>query len=79
MLLERDSAGLKSYLDHLSRVRSLMGKSFGRHLIGKWGRLLGIRWGFGGRIGGFLYALEVLLTDGFFLWLTDGGLQINNA
>ncbi len=48
MLLERDLEGLKSYFERLSRVRSLMGKSFGRHSIGKWGRLLGIQWGFGG-------------------------------
>ena len=43
ILLEWDSEGSKSYLECLSRVRFSMGKSLGRCLIGKWGRLLGIR------------------------------------
>ena len=56
-----------------------MGKSLGSRLIGKRGRLLGIRWGFGGWHVGFLYVLEVLLTDELFLQLTDGVLRISNA
>ncbi len=63
-----------------------MGKSLGSRLIGKRGRSLGIRWGFGGWHVGFLYVLEVLLTDELslltdelFSQLTDGVLQISNA
>ncbi len=42
MLFVLDSEGSKSKLDHLRGVSSLRGKSLGRRLIGKWGRLLGI-------------------------------------
>src|SRR6266436_4838467 len=46
MLLERDSEGLKSYLECLRGVSCLIGKSLGSCLIGKWGRSLGIQYAF---------------------------------
>ncbi len=79
MLLVRDSEKSKSKLDCLRGVSSLRGKSFERRLMGKWKRLLGIRWGFGGRFGGFLYVQGGLLTDDLCLLLTDGGLWIGNV
>ena len=48
MLCEQGSEGSKSYLERLRGVSFLIGKSFGRRLIGKQGRSLGIQWGFGG-------------------------------
>ena len=55
MLCEWGSVGSKLYLEHLSRVSFSIGKSFGRCLIGKWGRSLGIRCSFGEQTVGFLY------------------------
>jgi len=42
MLWEQGLAGSKSYFERLSGVSFSIGKSAGRRLIGKWGRLLGI-------------------------------------
>ncbi len=63
MLCEQGLVGSKSYLECLSGVSFSIGKSFGRRLIGKQGRSLGIRYSFGEQVGGFLYLQEVLLTD----------------
>ncbi len=60
MLLERDSEGSKLYLDRLRGVSCSIGKSLGRRLIGKWGRLLGIRCVFG-VLTVFLLTLSLLL------------------
>ena len=79
MLWERGSEGSKSYLERLRGVRFLVGKSFGRRLIGKQGRSLGIRWRFEALFEGFLYVLGRVLTEGLFSWLTDVGLRMTDA
>src|SRR6266446_2423369 len=71
MLLERDSEGSKSYLEHLRGVSCSIGKFLGSCSIGKRGRSLGIRYYFQGLIV-FLLSLSFwLLTVLRNKWLTD--------
>src|SRR6266403_4384134 len=71
MLLERDSVGSKSYLERLRGVSCSIGKSLGSCLMGKRGRLLGIRCVLRVLIV-FLLTSSFLLLTVLFSWIGKG-------